>query len=174
MRGSVRDSRIDFDGLLTGSNNNGLKEPQRAYVMVLRSGVLEAVCSSLARGTDGRFLILPKIEATIVESARRYIHALNLCGIQPPFVLCVSLLDVEGRELLHGPMVNNAFPEDLPSATLTRDRLSFGECVFDSVPAHDAQSAILLRPILDHLANSAGLPSAVSFNAVGDYEPVAP
>jgi hypothetical protein len=78
--GGVRDSRIDFDGLLTGSNNKGLKERQRAYVMVLRSGVLEAVASSLARGPEGHFLVLPTIEAMIVEPARRYICVEPLWG----------------------------------------------------------------------------------------------
>jgi hypothetical protein len=102
------------------------------------------------------------------------IYALSLSGAQPPFVACVSLVDVEGLELLHGPMMSGAFPDDLPSGTLTRDRLNFGECVFDSVPAADAQSAERVRYILDHLANSSGLPSSVSFNAAGDYVPVLP
>jgi hypothetical protein len=62
------ESRTDFEGFLTGSNADGLKEPQRAYVMVFRSAVLEAVCSSLMRGRDRHYLVLPEVEKTIVES----------------------------------------------------------------------------------------------------------
>jgi hypothetical protein len=38
-----RDSRITYDGLVTGSNAEGLSRPQRAYVSVFRSGTVEAL-----------------------------------------------------------------------------------------------------------------------------------
>jgi hypothetical protein len=37
-----------------------------------------------------------------------------------------------------------------------------------SVPAADAQTAERVRLILDHVANSAGLPSSINFNAAGE------
>jgi hypothetical protein len=49
MGGSVRDHKINYEGLLTGSHNDGLRKPQRAYVMVFRSAAVEAVAASLSR-----------------------------------------------------------------------------------------------------------------------------
>ena len=44
-RDRPQDSRISHDGLLTWSNADGLRKPQRAYVHVSRIGVVEAVVS---------------------------------------------------------------------------------------------------------------------------------
>ena len=61
-----RDHRINFDGLFTGSNGDGLRQPQRAYVYVSRSGAVEAIASSLARGHAGNALQLPNIQCMII------------------------------------------------------------------------------------------------------------
>lgn len=171
VKGRVHDTRIDYDGLLIGSHAKGLREPQRAYVAVLRNGSVESVVSSLARGHDDRFLVLPDLQAIVVEYAYRYARALDACGVGPPYAVFVSLLDVENRELLQGQIVSGAFPEDLPSATLTRARYEFGETVFESTPENEQTCAKRLRPILDHLANAAGLAASPSFDAAGNYMP---
>jgi hypothetical protein len=171
INGGMHDARIDYDGLLTGSHAKGLGEPQRAYVAVLRNGSVESVVSSLARGHDDRFVILPDLEVMIVDYACHYARALDACGVQPPYAVFVSLLDVEDRELLHGRILGNAFPEDLPSATLKRPRYKFGECVFESAPKDEQECATRLRPILDHLANAAGLTTSPCFDAEGNYTP---
>jgi hypothetical protein len=171
INGGVRDTRIDYDGLLIGSNVKGLREPQRAYVAVLRNGSVESVVSSLARGHDDRFLILPDLETMIVDYACRYARALDASGIKPPYAVFVSLLDIENRELLHVRILGGAFPEDLPSGILGRARYQFGECVFESAPEHERECATRLRSILDHLANAAGLATSPCFDAAGNYTP---
>jgi hypothetical protein len=65
------------------------------------------------------------------------------------------------EQLLQGEFPTAAFPEDLRSATLTRARLEFGECVLESVPEDVQECATRLRPILDHLANAAGLATSL-------------
>jgi hypothetical protein len=167
--GSSRQVKIDYDGLLTGSNDHGLPEAQRAYVMVLRSGAVEAVVSSLGRRHESNFLALPEIQATIIQYARLYATALKDFDIPPPLAVFVCLIDVQGMTLLQGPFEVGAFPEDLPSATLNRARLPFGGCVFGSVPTDDPACAKALKPILDHLANAAGLAASPLFDAAGDY-----
>ena len=169
VKGGVRDTRIDFDGLLIGSNHHGLREPQRAYVMVLRNGSVESVVSSLARGHDARFLSLPDLQGIVVDYACQYARALDASGVKPPYAVLVSLLDIEDPELLQGRFPTAAFPEDLPSATLTRARYEFGECVLESVPEDVQKCATRLRPILDHLANAAGLATSPCFDATGGY-----
>jgi hypothetical protein len=171
IKGRPAYERIDYDGLLVGSHAQGLQEPQRAYVSVLRNGSVESVASSLARGHDDQLLILPDIEAMIVQYACHYARALTASGVDPPYAVFVSLLDVEDRELVQGWIPSGAFPEDLPSATLTRARYQFGECVFESTPEGEQECATRLRPILDHLANAAGLATSPCFDAAGNYTP---
>jgi hypothetical protein len=160
--------KINFDGLFTGSNNDGLGKPQRAYVYIFRSGAVEAVVSSLARGRGGNALQLPKIQCMIIHYARVYATALRDAGIQPPFVIRVSLVGVQNMRLLQD-FIGMAFVEDLPYGLLTEDTLCFGDAVFYEVPRDDNESAKKLLPILSHLANTAQLPTSPYFDAEGNY-----
>lgn len=71
------DFRFTFDGLLTASNADGLAKPQRAYVQLFRTGMIEAVASNLARGTGNDMIVLPDIEAKIVKSTCIYAASLQ-------------------------------------------------------------------------------------------------
>jgi hypothetical protein len=161
--------QIDYDGLLIGSNARGFPEAQRAYVMVFRSGAVEAVVSSLGRGHESNFLALTDIQATIIQYVRLYATAIKDFDITPPLAVYVCLIDVQGKTLLQGSFQIAAFPEDLPSAALNRARLPFGGCVLESVPTEDAACAKVLKPVLDHLANAAGLATSPLFDAAGNY-----
>jgi hypothetical protein len=163
-----RDWKINFDGLFTGSNNDGLGKPQRAYVYVFRSGATEAVVSSLARGRGSNALQLPNIQCMIIHYGRVYAAALQAAGIQPPFAISVSLVGVKNMRLLQD-FIGTAFAEDLPYGLLTENVLYFGEAVFDEVPKDDTHSAKMLRPILSHLANTAQLATSPYFDADGNY-----
>jgi hypothetical protein len=166
--GAVLDHRISYEGLLTGSNSHGLSEPQRAYVMVFRSGSVEAVASSLYRGRDERFLILTDIQRMILNSSTLYANALARFGVDASMGVFVTLIGVRGKELLHRA-IEGAFWEDLPSGTLTHDRLAFSECVIESLPIETKACAKALKPIFDHLANAAGLAASSLFDAAGNY-----
>ena len=169
IRGDARDSRITYDGLTTGSNNEGLSRPQRAYVTVFRSGTVEAVESSIARGREHNFVQLPHIEAIVVKYACLYAKSLNGFGVAPPMAVCVSLLDVLGMKLTQD-LISMAFvPEDLPCGDLDRQHLNFGQAIFDAVPPDYNAAARLLRPVLTHLANAAGLHSSPNFDVGGNY-----
>jgi hypothetical protein len=162
-------SKIGYDGLLIGSNSKGLGEPQRAYVMIFHSAAVEAVASSLAKGYDDEFLILPEIEGMVIEYACRYARELAAFELAPPLAVFVSLIDVEGKTLLQDSIRGGAFPEDLPSGHIDHACLQFRECVFDSIPIDLQECAKLLRPILDRLANVSGLASSRRFDDAGNY-----
>jgi len=163
------DSRISYDGLLVGSNAEGLSKPQRAYVCVFRSGVIEAVQSSLTRGRDHDYLILPQLQASLIKHAQIYTRILAECSVSPPFVVCVSLINVQNIRLLRDFMPRGAILEDLPCGDLDRNDYDFGQVIFGSVPDDYNVTAIALRPILTHLANAAGLHSSPYFDAAGNY-----
>jgi hypothetical protein len=163
-----RGRRISFEGLLTGSNAEGLGKPQRAYVHVFRSGAVEAVVSSLACGRESNALQLPTIQCMVIHYARVYAAALRDAGIQPPFAVCVSLAGVKDMRLLQD-FIGTALIEDLPYGALTEDVFCFGHVVFDEVPRDDNESAKMLRPMLDHLANTAQLATSPHFDEAGNY-----
>jgi hypothetical protein len=112
--GRTSDFQITFDGFLAASTAGGLSAPQRAYVQVFRSGVVESVVSSIARGNERRFVILPYLQSWIIKYACDYASSLQRCGAEPPFAIMASLIDVKGKILL-SDYLENAFPEDFPS-----------------------------------------------------------
>jgi hypothetical protein len=57
--------------------------------------------------------------------------------------------------------LENAILEDLPSVVLNRDQLHFVESIFENVPLSDEDAGRQLKPTLDHIANAAGMPSAL-------------
>jgi hypothetical protein len=109
--GSTRDYQITFDGFIAGSNGEGLSKPQRAYVQVFRSGIVEAVTASLSRGQESKWLILPHIEAVIIKYARVYAASLQRLGMEPPFAVMASLMNVKGNRLFQD-FLDRSFPED--------------------------------------------------------------
>jgi hypothetical protein len=165
-RGS--DYRISYDGLVVGSNYEGLSKPQRAYVSVFQSGASEAVQSSLASSRDN-IIILPQLQASIIEYAHMYARSLTGFSVLPPFAVCISLLHVQGRSLLQDFVPRGALVVDLPSRELDRNSYDFGQVIFEKLPRNYNEAAKALRPILTHLANAAGLHSSPYFDAAGNY-----
>jgi hypothetical protein len=170
ISGTARDFRISYDGLLVGSNDQGLSKPQRAYVRVSRTGTIEAVESSLARGREHNFLVLPQVQASIIKYACTYARTLNDFSVSPPFAVCISLINVQGMKLLQDFIPQGAIPEDLPCGDLDRNQYDFGLAIFDTLPRDYNEAARALRqPILTHLANAAGLHSSPYFDDAGNY-----
>ncbi len=168
IKGTVRDSQIDYDGVLLGSNTLGCGESQRAYVKINRTGTIEAVRSSLAAGHGTRWVELPHLQALIIRSVTDYVKAANRFGVAPPFAVLVSLIDMEGVHLLQD-FKGTAFVEDIPCGRLNRDRLLFGQVILESIPHDDRATAQALKPILTHLANAAGLAASPYFDEDGNY-----
>jgi hypothetical protein len=162
-----RDWKITFDGLTTGSNNEGLGRPQRAYVHVFRSGVIEAVVSNIARGHGHNALQLPQIQSMIIHYGRVYMSALQAAGVQPPFAIMVSLPGVKNMRLLQD-FIGSSIMEDLPYGLLANGIYTFGEVILDSVPDNDSVSAKMLYEILTHLANTAHLSTSPYFDHAGN------
>jgi hypothetical protein len=163
-----RDFKITYDGLLVGSNALGLTKPQRAYVQVFQSGIIEAVVSSLARGHEHNLVVLPQIQAMLIKYANLYAKSLHHFGIEPPITVDVSLINVEGMKLLQD-FIGTALPEDLPRGDLDRHSFHFGQAIFETIPSDYNEGAKLLKPILTHMANTAGLHSSPYFDANGNY-----
>lgn len=167
-RTSASDFRFTFDGLLTASNAEGLSSPQRSYVQLFRNGIVEAVDSSLVHSTKRDMIVLPAIEVKVVKSAKLYASSLQKYGVEPPFVVAASLLNVKGLKFVQQHQ-NGSFMEDMPRAILDRDQFHFVEAVFETVPPSHQECGRQLRATLDHMANAAGLPASQHFDVAGNY-----
>jgi|SRR5712664_590986 len=115
--------QITFDGLLTTSNAEAPPRPQRAYTLVSRTGTVEAGVSSLARGRSSDFLILPAVEDMIVRFSGLYMHNLHALGVEPPFAVLASLINVKGMRLLTGDVPQGALPEEMPGGASQRNNI---------------------------------------------------
>jgi hypothetical protein len=165
---AARNHQMTFDGLLTTSNADAPPAPQRAYTQVMRTGIIEAVASSVARGENRRWLSTDTIEAMVVRYSAAYMNALRKFGIEPPIAVLASLIGVKDMRLMQN-LRQGAFPEDLPNVTLARDQYHFVETVFDSIPADFQAAAKALRGTLDHIANAADLSGSPNFDDNGNY-----
>jgi hypothetical protein len=167
-KGFASNSQINFDGLLIGSNDDGLRKPQRAYVYVLPTSAVEAVACRLGRGNGENAIQLPEVQAKIIRYARIYLGSLHTVGIELPMAVVVSLVGAKGMRLLQDCIRHLA--EDEPYGPLEEDQLCFGEAIFETIPTDDNECAKVLRnPILDCLANTANLSSPPYFDNDGNY-----
>jgi len=87
---------------------------------------------------------------------------------RPALEVADSLANMEGVRLLQD-FKGNAFAEDIPCGQLNQERLPFGLIVFESVPPDDRATARVIKPILTHLANAAGLAASPYFDEGGNY-----
>jgi hypothetical protein len=163
-----RGFRVSFDGLLTGSNAEGLTKPQRAYVLVFRSGAVEAVASSLARGREHNFIMLPQIQAMAIKYACFYARSLKNFGIQGPLIILTSLVDVQGMRLVQD-FLGNGIPEDLSFGPLNHSQLQFDLSILETIPTDYNECAKQLKSTLTHMANTAELTSSPYFDPEGNY-----
>jgi hypothetical protein len=95
-----------------------------------------------------------EIEALIVRYAGWYAHTRDECGVAPPVVVLVSVLEAARSLFIRGE-----HPNALPLRP-NRDQFHFAEAILPIVPEGNDQTAPFLRSMLDHLAGLAGEPHA--------------
>ncbi|MBT9471812.1 MAG: ATP-binding protein [Pseudomonadota bacterium] len=162
---------INFDGALNLSNADGPAKAQRAYVQIFRNGIVEAVYAGFAnrQAMHGNPMMkVPIIEGTLLTNGLRYLKSLVTLGVEPPFAIVVSLVNV--KDLTIG-YAHGGWPDADDIVALDRDQLHFGEVVVESVPQNNQELAAQIRPIFEQLANAAGLANSPSFDGLAGYLP---
>jgi hypothetical protein len=157
MGGTSQHWRAEFDGFVSLSNKDEDAD-QRAYVQIFWSGAVESV-AALSEFREETL----KLEGFIVRSAGWYAHALNDCGVPPPYAVLLSLVQAKGSLFIIHEQ-SSASP-----VTSTRDRYRFPDAQLATVPESDRDTAPALRPILDRLATLAGNSHTSTFDTEGNY-----
>ncbi len=102
----------------------------------------------------------------------RTLNDLAAVGVEPPYALLVSLVGVAGARfhLVRNP--NDPAWYDHLSHDLQRDQYHFDEVIFETIPTSQEECAIVMRPILDQMANAGGTATSPIFDGQGRYIPL--
>lgn len=162
-------SRINLDGLLATSDQT--EEGVRAYVQAFRSGTVESVaCGVIAEAKPdhnlSRRIYATKWSEFLVEQLERHARVLSDFGVAPPAAVIVTMLETYGVPFCwstaHGYGVEIGPPLD-------RDPLTFSDLVVSAWPTSREESAEVLRPLLDEIANAGGRVRSPLFDKGGRY-----
>lgn len=158
-------ARINYEGVIKTSNADQRATQHRAYTQLYRNGIVEAVASSqISEKIEAISHIDDKITSQVVSK----LADLTALGVQPPFLVLVSLIGVAGTRFnsARGP---NAVYYDNLSNQLERDQYLLDEVLFETIPATQEECAQAMRPILDQLANAGGNARSPVFDEHGRY-----
>jgi hypothetical protein len=168
---SAQSTRINFDGILKLSNADQQAKEQRAYVQLYHSGAIEAVISTIRHP---ELDVVFCQEDNIVGNVWRLLRDLGQIRVQPPYGVLISFVGVLNGHLNLERAQRASYYEDVGHA-FDQDQYHFSEVIFDAIPLSIEESATVLRPILDQIANSAGEPYCRSFRPEdGRYIPLTP
>jgi hypothetical protein len=164
---SASGARINFDGVLKTSNADQAATQHRAYVQLFRTGIVEAVTSTIISNSKGAPIIF-NIDDQIIGEAFRKLNDLAAISVEPPYALLVSLIGVKDARFNLARGANATWYDNLGD-TLDRDQYHFAEVIFELVPKTPDECAAIVRPILDQIANAGGAASSPTYDQQGNY-----
>ena len=147
-------------------HGRGTAQEKTGYVQVFRSGVIEAVDTSVLEADvllsgEERSISSPWHEHKLMGAINRFLRLLRNIGVQPPVFTMISMLGVLGYSL-HSPQSwRRHF-----SFQVERDALILPEV---QVETYQYDIDVLLRPIFDMLYQSAGLPRSPQYQENGRW-----
>jgi hypothetical protein len=150
------------------SNADGDAKEQRPYVQLYRSGIVEAVNSTIRHSEQ---LVVFNLEESLAANLLRLISDLARTGIEPPYAVLVSILGVQGARMNLARGNNPGWYDDM-GAALDRDQYHFEEVIVEAALQDIQEAATIIRPILDQIANASGEPASRSFDQRGRYIPL--
>ena len=153
--------RYNLDGFLT-FNQKYPDNISTSYVQVFRNGSVEAVESTMLEPLeDGKIILHVIFEHTLIQSLTSYLEVLQIVGIEPPFIVMLSLFGVEGYRIPHVTELRIA-------RTIDRDTLVLPEVIFEDYKCDVSE---IMRPIFNALWNSAVFPRSMNYDAEGKWKP---
>ena len=149
--------KYGLDSFLTISKD--FNSSPYSYVQVFRNSCIEAVNSSIIYYVDEScFIPSIKLENDIINIIPKYLSFQKNLEINPPFLIKLSLLEVEDCTL--------SFPNIIKSKDhLINNRYLPMKAVV--VKNYNENPADYMKPIFDSIANAAGYPRSFNYNEKG-------
>lgn len=154
--------RVNFDGVVFFPGGD---DAVRAYVQVMRTGMVESVATDLVRDqTDrGKFVPLVGVVIKLLENVTRIAGGLRDMGVTSPLAVSVTMTDVRGATF----RFSNSFFDIDPPLPVTRDTLTFVEGVIADGEKRRDRIAVALKPIFDQMYQTGGGTACDLFDAEG-------
>jgi hypothetical protein len=148
--------RYNFDGIVF-FNPPGDLDNSRNYIQVFRTGALEAV--SALRPPDDRPKTLPGAEIVreVALKVASYLRLLQNAESEPPIIVLLSFLGMQGLYISHGMFADTRPPID-------RKALLLPDVLVDD---YTTPVADLLRPAFDAWWQAAGWPRCLAYDEQG-------
>ncbi len=158
----ANDWRYNFDGFVVFTWN----PPETAnggYVQVIRSGILEAVDSTLLRprGED-KFIPGTSYEQKLIGGVHRYLKALKDFDVDPPIFLMLSIIGVKGYKIATLFEKYNYF-QGYP---IDRDLLLVPDILIEN---YEGEPASVLRPAFDAIWQASGWERSMNYDNGGKW-----
>lgn len=156
-------SMHSLDGLVSYSGPEERFESVRAFSVLFRNGIAEAVAKIYAGNKDGlQSLSLRGIEQDIISGVDNVLSELRRLSVPPPFYLMLSLVGVRGFSApLDEWRGGLAYP-------YRADKVLLPELIIDDVAMKD-DAAAFLRPLFDLMWNAFGQRGSPSYDSDGKY-----
>jgi hypothetical protein len=151
--------RFNLDGLVTyiSPENSG----SHGYVQLFRNGIIESVeAYMLSAYSSEKRIPHVQLETSLISNLKGYLRMQQLIGLEPPTVLMLSLVGVEGYSIRAG-----AFNDTKPP--IERDSALFPEALLEDL---GAEPSAVLHPVFDAVWQAAGWPRCMNYNAQGEWE----
>jgi len=152
-------SHYNYDGLITFSS---MEKYAYSYVQVMRNGCLEAAEALLLEPKDGRkYFPSVQFEREILQCGSRLLGLLRRLELDPPYVVMLSFLGVQGYGMFVGSMrwQSNAHQ-------IERDNLFLDEVILEDPGADFAKA---MRPAFDQVWNACGWPRSLNYDEAGNW-----
>jgi hypothetical protein len=159
------DNRYNLDGFVTWSPGVGQKT---SYLQVFRHGAMEAVDAGMLNPQGAQRLIPSTLLARqLLEKIPKYLEVQRQLGVDPPIVILLTLVGVEGFRLStsHAWDRRGRHRESF-GTPLDRDLIPCPESILDD---WDKEVPLLLRSPFDAIWNAAGHPECSFYDASGQW-----
>lgn len=159
LSGTGWDSRYNFDGLLCFTNT------LYSYAQVFRNGIIEAVDAFILKPREpnnpSRNIPSIQYEKKVIQKLSEYITVQNNLGVEPPFLIMLSLLDVKGYSMY----VSSDFMFDRVHQ-IDRENLVMPEVIVENF---DFEPSKIIKPIFDAVWNACGYPGSLNYDDSGNW-----
>lgn len=161
MRVSSWNQKINLEGLL--SYSEGQNNKSHSYVQLYRSGIIEAV-EGLTLSKDQEQKVLPSkgYEGMLIKALNQYMGILKDLKINPPVVIFLTLLSVNGYRITSSDLFFDSDENNL----INKDVLNLPETLVEN---YDISSTSILRPMFDLVWNACGFEKSLNFNDDGEW-----
>lgn len=155
------EGRINLEGFRTAKQFDW-KDTLEGYVQVFTNGQLESVRQLMC--DENESLYADFVDSDLVSAIWTYGAALEHLGIRPPVAVFVRFQGIKG-------FVMRSTKRTGPSSEIDYESFNLKPLIINNWGQVDSieSTAQLIKPILDKLANSAGLPKSISYTASGQW-----